>query len=532
MDKDENLVEPSNFLYHKLRESEEKWKRLAETAPDVILSVDCDGFITSINRAVPGLSIEDAVGKSADFFVPEEHRSVLREAIQKACRGERVDYELAGAAGHGKIAWYMGRVGPIEVDGKVIGATLMARDITERKEMEDALRRAHDELEVKVRERTSELSKALSLLQATLDSTTDGILVVNDLGKVTTLNRQCLKLWGIFNGQSKILTLQNFIEEISCQVENSNDFAHRMEKVSLNPDLEVQDQVKLKDGRVYEIYSRPQYIAGFVMGRVWSFRDITVRYRAEKERESLLFREREARIEAEKSIALRDDFISIASHELRTPLTPLKMQVNLIERQIRNGMLSQNPKSGEFCRLIKNTEHQIDHLIRLIEDILDVSRIAAGRLILHLQRKKLSELVQDVINRYAHELEKAQCPIVLELDSDSEMKLDPVRMDQVIVNLLTNAMKYGAGQPITISVIHVKDRIEARIKDLGIGIEKKDQSRIFERFERVAPIQHYPGLGLGLFISKQIVNAHGGDIRVESQPGKGATFILSFPCRE
>ncbi|AKU95167.1 Signal transduction histidine kinase CheA [Labilithrix luteola] len=257
--------------------------------------------------------------------------------------------------------------------------------------------------------------------------------------------------------------------------------------------------------------------------------DITERTKAEAEREILLAQERAARLEAQKSVQIRDDFISIASHELRTPITPLKMYLQVLKRAMLGVTPESFPKAASLVKALEKTDTELKRLERLIEDLLNVTRISAGNLDLDLQEFDLSQLVRETLERHEAEARKAKCEFHAHLEPGVTGKWDRMRLDQVVSNLLTNAIKYGAGKPIEVTVEKLGDHARLSVRDHGIGIAKEAQAAIFERFGRVAPIQHYGGLGLGLYISHEFVAAHGGHISVESAPGQGSTFSVDLP---
>jgi PAS domain S-box-containing protein len=232
--------------------------------------------------------------------------------------------------------------------------------------------------------------------------------------------------------------------------------------------------------------------------------------------------------EAQNAVRLRDEFLSIASHELRTPLTSFTMQIQLINRLASDGALLRLPKE-KLAKLLRISQEQIERFSKLVNDLLDASRIAAGRLALSVESVDLGTLVRDVIGRFGAELEKAGIPIELRLDEPVVGQWDRLRIEQVIVNLLSNAIKYGEGKPIEVSAWTEGSQAWFRVRDRGAGIRKEDQARIFDRFERAVPKRSAGGLGLGLYIVRQIVEAHQGAIIVESQPGQGATFTVKVP---
>ncbi|MGZ6371302.1 MAG: PAS domain-containing protein, partial [Bdellovibrionota bacterium] len=233
--------------------------------------------------------------------------------------------------------------------------------------------------------------------------------------------------------------------------------------------------------------------------------------------------------EAQKAIQLREDFMSVASHELRTPLTPLKMQLQLLSKAIQTEVITTSPKARDLVRLLKLSEAHIQRLTRLVEDMLEVSRINAGGLRLHPEKVDLSQLVLEVVDRFRAEIVAAKCELQIQADEGIQGEWDRLRIEQVVINLLTNAIKYGAGRPIRISVTRSGDCALLTVQDFGIGIAEEDQTRIFNRFERAVSIRRFGGIGLGLYIARQGVEAHHGEIRVLSTPGQGATFIVQLP---
>ena len=237
----------------------------------------------------------------------------------------------------------------------------------------------------------------------------------------------------------------------------------------------------------------------------------------------MLFEVGRRQAEAREAIRIRDEFMSIASHELKTPLTPLKLQLGALLALDEAGQQPLPRRSLEIA------DRQVVRLERLVNGLLDVSRIASGRLVLEREEVDLATLVREVGERMRMELRKSGSTCEISAQAPVVGRWDPMRLDQVITNLVSNAIKYGAGRPIRLAV--EADDAAARIivRDEGIGIAPEDLERIFDRYERAVSSRHYGGLGLGLFIAHQIVTAHGGRIRVESAPGQGSTFIVELP---
>ncbi|QSQ24466.1 HAMP domain-containing protein [Pyxidicoccus parkwayensis] len=232
--------------------------------------------------------------------------------------------------------------------------------------------------------------------------------------------------------------------------------------------------------------------------------------------------------EAQEAIRVREEFLSIASHELRTPLTPLKLEVQSLTRAAARGTLS-DQGTGLLQRDLGLIGKQLRRLETLIYNLLDVSRITSGKLQLDLEEVDLVALLQEAIQRLSEECRTSQTVISLEVEQPVVGRWDPARLDQVLSNLLGNALKYGAGRPIEVGVGQRDGTAWLSVRDHGVGIAEEDQARIFDRFERAVSVRHYGGLGLGLYIAQSIAASHGGRIRVESQQGAGATFIVELP---
>jgi signal transduction histidine kinase len=248
--------------------------------------------------------------------------------------------------------------------------------------------------------------------------------------------------------------------------------------------------------------------------------DITERTRAERERELLIGKLNEA-------LGLRDAFLAIASHELRTPLSTLSLKLELLLRraQGREAMLP----AADVARELSYLARQCTRLIRLVNDLFDVAHISRGRLKLIREPIDLGELIVEITDGMRGEFERAGVALQVQAVRDVRGSFDRTRMEQVLHNLLANALRHGAG-PVEVTL--TCDPLHARlcVSDHGPGIPKDQQERVFDRFVRIAPVG-LGGLGLGLHICRSIVEAHGGRIWVESQPGHGSAFHVLLPLR-
>jgi signal transduction histidine kinase len=176
-------------------------------------------------------------------------------------------------------------------------------------------------------------------------------------------------------------------------------------------------------------------------------------------------------------------------------------------------------------------ERQVERLARLIQNLLDVSRVSAGRLELTLEDVDLRDVVREVVERAHDEIAAAGSTVLVEAPRPSIGRWDRLRLDQIVTNLLSNAIKYGGGKPIEVRVDDLPSSARLTVRDHGIGIAEEQQVRIFQRFERAVSSENYSGFGLGLWIVKRISDALGGTVGVASRPGEGAAFTVELPKR-
>jgi len=242
-----------------------------------------------------------------------------------------------------------------------------------------------------------------------------------------------------------------------------------------------------------------------------------------------------ARLRAsEAAVAARDEFLAVAAHELRTPLTSMLLHIEAIERTLPADSGApeaslQVPPSDQ--KRILAVARQARRLSGLIDSMLDVSKLTGGHLSLELGPVDVAALVREVVQRFTPDASAAACVLTLHLDTPVVGLLDATRLDQIVTNLIANALKYGAGSPIEISVEGDEQVIRLTVRDHGIGISPVDQQRIFLRFERAADERQYAGAGLGLWITSELVKALGGRISLHSTPGQGAAFTVVLPRR-
>jgi len=233
--------------------------------------------------------------------------------------------------------------------------------------------------------------------------------------------------------------------------------------------------------------------------------------------------------ERRAAIGVRDEFISIASHELKTPLTALKLRLASAFRIQQRPAPRDAEAEEKLERALAAAGTTTDRLVSLVDDLLDASRLTAGRLALHLESVPLADLVNDVVGRVREQAAESGSRIDVVIPEPVIGRWDRSRIEQVVTNLLSNAIKYGAGRPIRVETKALDGRVRLDVTDAGAGISRADQGRIFQAFERVTTASRVGGLGLGLYIGRQIAVAHGGGLSVDSKPGQGSTFTLELP---
>lgn len=377
-------------------------------------------------------------------------------------------------------------------------------------------------------ERPAELSGARLLLAfqqsqvlaAIVESAEDAIIRKTLEGVITHWNRGAERLYGYTRDEAVGSPISLIIPE--DRLEEEEEILARLRR---GERIEHRDTIRVRrDGRRVPVslsISPIRDASGRVIGAAKIARDISERTRAEEERTKLL-------AELQSAVEARDSFLSIASHELRTPLNTLKLKTQRLHSIVVEGGVMKMGREDLASRLAA-IDRQADRIAYLIEQLLDVSRITGGTLELELEEVELMSLAREVVARFEEGAERAGCGLELSGDEPIPGTWDRARLDQVLSNLISNALKYGAGKPVEVTVRRHPTEAEILVCDHGIGVAREDQKRMFERFERLVAPQHFGGLGLGLWIVAQIVRAHGGSIHIESSPGAGACFSILLP---
>ena len=233
----------------------------------------------------------------------------------------------------------------------------------------------------------------------------------------------------------------------------------------------------------------------------------------------------------ERALVMRDEFMSMVSHEMRTPLNTLYLETQLRKMQLERGNMAAFG-AEQLQRMVARDDRQIQSIIRLIDDMLDVSRIRSGKLSLRPGWVELSGLLRRVVHDLTPQATTAGATLTLEAGTPVSGWWDEFRIEQIVVNLLTNAMRYGCQQPISVTLTVEQDWARIDVRDCGPGIAPENQAKIFEPYERGVGSDAPAGLGLGLYISRQLAEVHEGSLTLESKPGEGSVFSLTLPRRD
>ena len=458
-----------------------------------------------------------------------EDRNRVEDLLQKALRGEcSYNCEHRVIWPDGSIRHIHGR-GTVTFDSiknpqRMFGTVI---DITESKRAQEELKTLNQELEVRVERRTTDLANSLSLTQATLESTENGILVI-DLGRrVTTFNRRFGEMWGI-----PVLLLEAGRDDEMLgfavgQLADPEEFMAKVIVLYEKPELTSFDLIELKDGRVFERRSQPQRIGSQVVGRVWSFLDVTERRQAEKKLLSVMDELVQARGSAEASNLAKSEFLANMSHEIRTPLNGVIGLARIGARE------NTGRKTEETClRILEAGEH----LLRVVNDILDFSKIEAGKLAVEARPFRLASVIDQCIGNVVERAREKDIELVSELDPSLPVFVrgDALRLGQILLNLLSNAVKFTEQGEVRMTVANDSDFLRFSVRDTGVGIGEDVLARLFQPFEQAdkSTTRKFGGSGLGLVISRKLAELMGGMIAIESVPGKGSDFTLRLPLPE
>jgi len=395
----------------------------------------------------------------------------------------------------GTTRWFTTTKVPlIDEDGVCRQLLAVATDITDRKRAEE------------------ERKESYSLLEATLESTADGILAVDRRGKIRGLNTQFQTLWRIPDEILESRDDKALLSFVLGQLKDPDSFLAKVRDLYAHPDAESFDLIEFADGRVIERYSKPQMLGDQIVGRVWSFRDVTEKHTAEQKRTALL----------QKIAAINEElthFAYVVSHDLKAPLRGIKLVSEWLCADYGDKL---GPDAKEQLDLLQS---RVGRMHDLIDGVLQYSRV--GRVHEDLVPVDLNELIPSIVDSLAP---PEHVTVVVEPGLPT-IECEKTRIGQVFQNLLSNAIKFLDKPQGEVRVSCVEDGEFWRfsVSDNGPGIESRHFDRIFRLFQTLAPRDEFESTGVGLAVVKKVVETYGGRVWVESEPGRGSTFLFSWP---
>ena len=387
------------------------------------------------------------------------------------------------------------------------------------------------ELERRVEERTAEVQANAARLRESeerfrviMQNTSAVIYLIDADGRCLQVNRGFESVFGVTNEAARGKSIYDLLPPETSAVWRVSHQQVIAERAS----IEFEEDIASPTGmRTYTSIKTPLFDAeGMPSGVVNVSTDITERKQAENERAELLRREHDARLAAENAIQIRDDFLSVAAHELKTPVTSLRATAQVVARKLQKSGHEAPQWLTDGLRVV---DQQSERLTRLIGQLLDVSRL--DRQVRSNERvvTDLAPMAERLVT--AFQARSTRHKLTLSADANAVAEVDPVGVEQVLSNLLDNAIKYSPeGGAIDVEVrTDARERVRIAVRDHGIGIPEEKRAEIFNRFYQAHANEHRSGLGLGLFISQQIVEQHGGRIAVEFPADGGARFIVTIP---
>jgi PAS domain S-box-containing protein len=479
-----------------------------DAAPIGMALFNTDGEYVRVNAALCRLldrTEDELLGRRDQEFTHPDDRQSDVDAAWRILRGEISVWqtEKRFVRRDGSVVWAIGNLTFLrDEEGNPISWVGQFQDISARKRDEKAL------------------EETLSLLEATLDATADGILVVDPKGRITSLNSRFVEMWRL---PSEILETRDDAAALAygtAQLRDPDAFAAKVEELYQHPDAESHDVLEFLDGRVFERTSMPQRVGGEIVGRVWSFSDATDRKRLEADVTKALAQAREAS-------RLKSAFLANMSHEIRTPMNGVLGMAELV--------LDSDLGDAQRQQMLALRESG-QTLMALINDILDFSKIEAGKLDLEEIEFDLATCVRSVARIVSSQAANKGLDLEFQLDADVPASVigDSLRLRQVLLNLASNAVKFTDTGAVRVAVSRLHDgRLRFSVSDSGIGIDTGVRHLLLDPFSQAdtSTTRRFGGTGLGLAICAQLVDLMGGTLDFQSEVGVGSTFWFDVPLR-
>lgn len=492
--------------YHRadqaLRDSEAKWRSLVESAPDIITTLDLDYRLQFINRIPAGvdLTIEDVVGESVFDFLTDEHHDGFRQACQQVIEtGEVAGYEIQGRISQN---WYASWIAPIKRDGELVGFVMTSTNITGRKQAETELQE-------------SEQRFRRAVLNAPLP-----IMIHAENGEVILISRTWTELTGYTS--EEMTTISKWLEQANSEM--SEQIQEYLVQVNQKKERSAPEQYEImtKAGKkqIWEFSSSllgtqpdgQRIIISMALNN-------TDRIKAQQAMQS-------AKETAEYASRAKSDFLANMSHELRTPLNAIIGFAEILRDELVG------PVNDEQKECVNDIRMSGQHLLEMINDILDLSKIEAGKMFLQLEEFAIVDAVEEVNAIIKALALKKNIELTLECQQNTMIQADRVKVKQIFYNLLSNAIKFTPeGGKVTTHLETTPTDLHVKVIDTGIGIAEEDRMKLFAPFTQIdtSKSRRYGGTGLGLALTQRLIELHGGQIQVTSEEEKGSTFSFNIP---
>ncbi len=490
-----------------LRESEERFRKIFEESPFGIAMAAKDLTILRANAALcnmTGYSEEELRSFTFRNFTHPGYIKNDEISLMKLVAEEIPIYhtEKRYIRKDRSIIWGSTTISILRNNNEEVQFFLaMVEDITSRKMAEE------------------ELEKSFALISATIESTADGILVIDGNGKIVLYNQKFADMWNIPPGVLEMRDDEAAINYVLDQLLYPDMFVSQVRNLYSEPETVSSDLLEFKDGRVFERYSQPHKVAGLSTGRVWSFRDITRRKKAEAELIA-------AKEKAEESDRLKTAFLHNVSHEIRTPMNAI----------LGFSTLLTEPDTSETDRqqYIDIIFQSGSQLLSIINDIVDIANVESGQVKINIRELSLNASLRSLCEQFSYQGDGEQVKLGLKpgLPDDSAIIMtDSTKLIQILSNLISNARKFTKQGSIDFGYVRKNNFLEFFVKDTGIGISPEHHERIFDRFYQVdnAVSRKFAGTGLGLSICRAYVELLGGRIWLNSRQGEGTVFHFTIP---